>query len=98
MPQTLTPTNDWRHVAAGNLAYLLSIILNGQKLIAEEVSSIRKVITDLELDYSAGTWVDQIEGLKKDLAITERQYELSREQVKLLRARNEELKLEARRY
>lgn len=46
-------TNDVRHAAAGNLAFLLSVIRCGEQLSADEETAIRKTIDRLVLSVAA---------------------------------------------
>jgi hypothetical protein len=45
---TPSPNNDIRHVAAGNLAFLLSVIRCGEKLSEDEEQNVRRVIAELQ--------------------------------------------------
>lgn len=53
--QTPVPNDDIRHAAAGNLAYLLSVIRSGEKLHENEEAHVRKIIEQLELESVAAT-------------------------------------------
>lgn len=46
-PLTPTPNGDIRHEAAGNLAFMLSVIRCGEQLSAGEEENVRRVIREL---------------------------------------------------
>jgi hypothetical protein len=45
--QTPAQSNDIRHEAAGNLAFLLSVIRCGEQLSDDEEANVRRVIGEL---------------------------------------------------
>jgi hypothetical protein len=52
MNQTPIPNNSTAHKAAGNLAFLLSVIRCGEPLHSDEEAHVREIIDQLELEDS----------------------------------------------